>query len=123
MFSNFALITKPVSFVSASFRNINNRCRDSSDFKNLRIPLAVYLSDSYKKERPKIASLLEQNKNKPFSNDLLYNLLCSIIDIESNYFDESESIASPKYKFDFSNVKTNYGKAFVKDDPYNTNPK
>ena len=96
---------------------------DSSDFKNLRIPLAVYLSDSYKKERPKIASLLEQNKNKPFSNDLLYNLLCSIIDIESNYFDESESIASPKYKFDFSNVKTNYGKAFVKDDPYNTNQK
>lgn len=91
---------------------------DSNDFKNLRIPMFAYLSDEYKAINPSLASELEANKHLPFSNDLLYNLICSIFNIESNSFEEDESIASPKYKYNISNVKTNYGKALIKDDPY-----
>lgn len=91
---------------------------DNSDFKNLRIPMFIYLSEDYKKANTDLASTLEDNKHLPFSNDLLYNLICSIFNIESNYFEEDESIASPKYKYNISTVKTNYGKALVKDDPY-----
>lgn len=91
---------------------------DSSDFKNLRIPMFIYLSSKYKAVNSQMASRLEANKHLPFSNDLLYNLLCSIFNIDSNCFEEDESIASPKYKFNISNVKTNFGKALVKDDPY-----
>lgn len=91
---------------------------DSNDFKNLRIPMFIYLSTEYKAFNSDTAYLLENNKHLLFSNDLLYNLLCSIFSIESNNFDESESIASPEYKYNISNVKTNFGKTLVKDDPY-----
>ena len=91
---------------------------DDGDYDNLRIPLFIYLSPNYRSANPSIARELEKNKSKPFSNDLLYNLLCSILNIESDYFDECESIASPKYNYNFSNVKTDFGEKFVKDDPY-----
>lgn len=94
---------------------------DDGDYTNLRIPLFVYLSQDYRSANPIVAGSLDKNKSKPFSNDLLYNLLCSILNIESNYFDERESIASPKYNYDSSNIKTDFGKKLVKDDPYYAN--
>ena len=92
---------------------------DSGDYKNLRIPLFVYFKDGYKKSNTEVYSILEKHKDLPFSNDLLFNMVCSIFNIESDYFKEDESIASPKYKFDITNIKTDYGKKLIKDDPNN----
>lgn len=79
------------------------------------IPLFVYLSPSYQNEHQLVAQTLKNNTQQYFTNDLLYNLVCGVLDVESNHYDESESLASPKYGFDLTNLKTNMGKESVKD--------
>lgn len=97
-----------------------NRSRDPDETKfiGLRIPLFVYLSESYKENNPYITAALSANQNKFFSNDLIYNLVCGILNIKSNHYNEEESLASPKYKFNIENTKAGLGTKSVKDDPY-----
>lgn len=79
------------------------------------IPLFVYLSPSYQNEHQLVAQTLKNNTQQYFTNDLLYNLVCGVLDVESNHYNESESLASPKYRFDLTNLKTNMGKEALKD--------
>lgn len=79
------------------------------------IPLFVYLSPSYQNEHQLVAQTLKNNTQQYFTNDLLYNLVCGVLDVESNHYDESESLASPKYRFNLTNLKTNMGKEALKD--------
>lgn len=79
------------------------------------IPLFVYLSPSYQNEHQLVAQTLKNNTQQYFTNDLLYNLVCGVLDVESNHYNESESLASPKYRFDLTNLKTNMGKESLKD--------
>ena len=79
------------------------------------IPLFVYLSPSYQNEHQLVAQTLKNNTQQYFTNDLLYNLVCGVLDVESNHYDESESLASPKYRFDLTNLKTNMGTESLKD--------
>lgn len=97
-----------------------NRSRDPDETKfiGLRIPLFVYLSDDYKQSNPYTAKTLKYNQNVFFSNDLIYNLVCGILNIKSNHFNEEESLSSIKYKFNIDNTKAGLGQKFVKDDPY-----
>lgn len=97
-----------------------NRSRDPDETKfiGLRIPLFIYLSESYKENNPYITAALSANQNKFFSNDLIYNLVCGILNIKSNHYNEEESLASPKYKFNIENTKAGLGTKSVKDDPY-----
>lgn len=46
----------------------------------------------------------------------MYNLICSIINVESNHFNEKESIASDKYKYDKYTLKAMLGKMTLADD-------
>ena len=78
------------------------------------IPLFVYLSPSYQNEHQLVAQTLKNNTQQYFTNDLLYNLVCGVLDVESNHYDESESLASPNYRFDLTNLKTNMGKESLK---------
>lgn len=66
---------------------------------SLRIPLFTYFSDEYISKNPAIVSTLRQHKEHYWTNDLAYELLCSVLNVESNRFDESNSLASPKFKF------------------------
>lgn len=97
-----------------------NRSRDPDETKfiGLRIPLFIYLSDEYKQNNPEIATILSTNTDKFFSNDLMYNLICGILNIKSNHYNEEESLTSPKYKFTIENTKAGLGTKIVKDDPY-----
>lgn len=97
-----------------------NRSRDPDETKfiGLRIPLFVYLSEKYKQNNPSIAATLNTNENKFFSNDLIYNLVCGILNIKSNHYNEEESLTSKKYKFNIENTKAGLGTKNVKDDPY-----
>lgn len=97
-----------------------NRSRDPDETKfiGLRIPLFVYLSPEYQSQNISETKALIANKNQFFSNDLIYNLVCGILAIESNHFDESESLTSPNYKFNINTIKTGLGTKSVKEDPY-----
>ena len=77
----------------------------------------VYLSDAYKNANPEIAQNLAAHQKAYFSNDLLYNLVCGLFNVQSNHLEESESLTSAKYKFNIDNVKAGLGTKNIKDDP------
>lgn len=68
-------------------------------FCAVRIPFFTYFSDEYIKKNPEVYDTLKANKDKYWTNDLTYELMCSIFNISSNRFKEENSISSKKYKF------------------------
>jgi len=85
-------------------------------FGTVRIPMFAYFSDEYIQKNKEIYQTLSDNQNKYFTNDLSYELMCSIFNIKSNHFDETNSLASPKYKFTREMLTTDLGKMYIKDD-------
>lgn len=76
---------------------------------SVRIPLFTYFSDEYIKKNKHIYDVLVRNQNLYWTNDLTYELLCSILNITSNKFDETNSLASEKFKYKREDLRTNGG--------------
>lgn len=93
-----------------------HRSPNFSGFGDLRIPLFINFSDEYIACHPNRVEALKANKEAYFTNDLIYELMCGIFDIQSNHFDESSSLASRKYKFTREDLLTYEGKARIADD-------
>ena len=85
-------------------------------FATVRIPMFVYLSDEYINKYPYTYSTLQQHKNKFFTNDLVYDFMCGILNIKSNHYDETNSLASKNYKYSREMLKTDLGNKWIKDD-------
>lgn len=85
-------------------------------FATVRIPLFTYLTDEYISTHPKVYSALKANRDKYWSNDLAYELICGILDIKSNHYDESNSLASTQYKYTKDMLLTDLGKLHIIDD-------
>lgn len=76
----------------------------------------LYLSDEYIAKNNQIVQNINNNSNKYFTNDLIYEFICGILNIKSNHYDEANSIASKTYKYTKEMLKTNLGKLWIKDD-------
>lgn len=90
--------------------------RRSPNFEGLasvRIPLVTYFTDEYIEQHKKVYDVLKQHENYYWTNDLAYELLCSVFDIESNHFDETNSLASEKFKYKREDLRTNNGQAKI----------
>lgn len=85
-------------------------------FGMVRIPLWVYLSEEYIANHPHVAEALSENREKYFTNDLAYELICGLLDIQSNHYDETGSVASPKYKYTRDMLMTYDGRIRIVDD-------
>lgn len=85
-------------------------------FASVRIPMFTYFSDEYIEKYPNTYSALKNNETKYFTNDLVYELMCGIFNITSNHYDETNSLASKKYKYTRDMLKTNIGKTLIIDD-------
>lgn len=84
--------------------------RRSPNFEGLasvRIPLFAYFADEYIAEHKMTYATLKQHENYYWTNDLAYELLCSILSIKSNCFDEENSLASEKFRFKREDLRTN----------------
>lgn len=80
----------------------------------LRIPAVVYLSDNYINRCKSIYANLKANSGNYWSNDLLYELMVSLLGVEgAPNFDPKLDIASDKYDLDKNSVLTMYGKKHV----------
>lgn len=103
--------------------NDPNRSRnpDSTKFINLRIPMFIYYSNNYKTNNYQIINNLINNKDKFFSNDLIFDLMCGILNIESNHYNETQSLTSDKYMYTDENLLSGSGLKKAKDDPYISN--
>ncbi|PWM76634.1 MAG: hypothetical protein DBY32_10945 [Phascolarctobacterium sp.] len=85
-------------------------------FATVRIPMFAYFSDKYIKKYPETYSILSNHKNNYFTNDLIYDLMCGILNISSNHYDETNSLTSQNYKYTRETLKTDLGNKWIKDD-------
>ena len=86
-------------------------------FATVRIPLFTYFSDEYIANHPQVYSALKANQDKYWTNDLAYELICGILDIKSNHYDEANSLASTQYKYTRDMLLTDLGRLHIIDDP------
>jgi len=87
-------------------------------FENLRIPFFVYLSEDYQKRFPETAKALASHEKAYFTNDLVYDLICGILQIKSAHYSAQCDISSPLYNFNQSKLRTNLGKTSLEKDNY-----
>lgn len=92
------------------------RSPNFSGFANLRIPLFVYLTDSYKNAHASVYNALKINQQKYWTNDLAYELICGILDVESNHFVKTNSLTSCDYAFTKDTLTSIEGQISIKDD-------
>lgn len=92
------------------------RSPDFQGFGIVRIPLVIYFSDEYIAKNREVYDALRVNKDRYWTNDLAYELMCSVFNIESNHFDKANSLASKEYKYNKDTLLTNSGTISLKDD-------
>lgn len=77
----------------------------------LHVPLVVYLSDSYKKLQPIKAEMFKERQNAYFSNDLIFNLVISMLGIEGVPDSENRlDLLHKEYDINADSLKLMYGK-------------
>ena len=85
-------------------------------YQMLKVPLFVYLSDSYRKNHLNLFESLKTNEHKYFSNDLIFDLMVSRMRIEGvPNFEESLNLSSKKYRLDKASTLTMYGKKHINE--------
>lgn len=89
---------------------------DNVGFKALQIPMFVYVSDEYKNLFGDSVAAFKANRNKYFTNDLMYEVVCSLLQITSNHFNENESLLNSSYKYKRSDLTTELGSKKLIDD-------
>ncbi len=85
-------------------------------FAFLHIPMSIHFTDSYINAHKERFEALKANRDKFFTNDLVYELFCGLIDIESNHFDKENSLAYKEYKYTLDMLLTNSGQTKVSED-------
>ena len=76
-----------------------------------RIPMFVYCSDQFIEQHPDRYEALRINHQRYFTNDLVYELMCGLMDVASNRFDTSNSLAYSTFKYKKEDLLTNEGKS------------
>lgn len=90
--------------------------RRSPNFEGLasvRIPFFTYFADEYIAHHKEVYDTLKMHETFYWTNDLAYELLCSILDVKSNRFDETNSLASEKFKYKREDLRTNCGQTRI----------
>lgn len=89
---------------------------DASGFKFLQVPMFVYVSQEYQKLYGDNVKIYRDNRNKYFTNDMIYEVVCDLLRVKSNFFVEENSILNSKYKFTPETLTTNLGKTKISED-------
>ena len=89
---------------------------DQAGFKSLQIPMFVYVSDEYKALYANEVGEFKAKRNTYFTNDLIYETVCSLLQIKSNHFDEGNSLLNSKYKYTREMLTTALGSRKISED-------
>lgn len=89
---------------------------DMNPFAALRIPMFIYLSPEYRNLYPETTQALTEHQSQYFTNDLTYEMVCGLLNVQSNHYDETQSFASKKYKYTRETLRTNLGKTKLTED-------
>ncbi len=90
----------------------------------LRIPLVVYLSDSYVERNEELYSSLKKHQESYFSNDLIFDLTAKIMGISGlPGMKEQYNLASDAYCLDDKSTLTMYGHMHISEIPEHSDSK
>ncbi len=90
---------------------------DVFSFDMVRIPMFVYLSPEYRERLPDQSRLLRQRHNRYFTNDMLYDTLCGLLNAPSDRYESRQDLTSPDYGFTRENLTTMLGQHSLTEDP------
>lgn len=85
-------------------------------FAQVRIPLAVVVSRDYAGRNPEICGAMKGNAMKPFSNDLLFDLMAGLLNADPDNFEAAHSLASARYAMTPESTLVYLGSLRVADD-------
>lgn len=83
----------------------------------LHIPLFFYLSPEYETAFPNTAKALRNNREKIFTNDLLFDTMCGLIQAPNNDYSPTYDLTSPLYSLNADQALAINGKWIVANDP------
>ena len=70
-----------------------------------KIPLLLYFSDAYKQDNSALYNNFSGNRDKYFTNDLIYETLVSLLNIETPHTSQENSLGSNLYKYEKQDLK------------------
>lgn len=84
----------------------------------VRIPLWAAFSDGFIQLAPEAVQALKENVGKFFTNDMVFDLVCGLLDIQDQpYYEPHNDPASPSYSRTLRDLSTISGKYRIADDP------
>ena len=89
---------------------------DVFSFDMVRIPMFMYLSASYQKNLPERFNTLRQHRQTYFTNDMLYDTVCGIINAPSSRYEAAQDLSSSAYAFNRDNLTTMLGQRKLTED-------
>ena len=96
---------------------------DVFSFDMVRIPMWTYLSPSYQQVMPGHTNALRMHQSRYFTNDMLYDMICGLLNAPSARYDPEQDFASFSYSFHRSNLTTMLGQHPLLEDPNGTEEK
>lgn len=81
----------------------------------MRIPVYFVFSDNYKQKHLDVINTLQINKNKYFTNDMVFDTLFGLMRVESNYLDKRFDLTSSQYEMKLDNMSTSWGRVKLQD--------
>ena len=91
---------------------------DVFSFDMVRIPMFVYLSQEYRNVLPERANILYNHRDRYFTNDMLYDTICGMMNAPSNRYEARQDFSSAEYAFNRENLTTMLGQHSLTEDNY-----
>jgi len=82
---------------------------DIIDYDWLRIPLMIYVAPEYREIYPQTYKSMLANKDKYFTNDLMFDTMLGILQVDSNYYIPQNSLTERTYKWTPDTLRTLVG--------------
>jgi heptose-I-phosphate ethanolaminephosphotransferase len=96
---------------------------DVFSFDMVRIPMWVYISPQYQQMLPEHAAALRQHRDQYFTNDMLYDTICGLLNAPSDRYDPDQDFASDTYAFTRDDLTTMLGQHHLTEDVNSPEPR
>ena len=93
---------------------------DVFSFDMVRIPMWIYLSPTYQSALPGRTATLRSHESRYFTNDMLYDTVCGLLNAPSEHYDPGQDFTSTVYRFNRDNLTTMLGQYPLSADPDGT---
>ena len=94
---------------------------DVFSFDMVRIPMWIYMSPDYQSVLPRRANAMRAHRARYFTNDMLYDTICGLLNAPSERYDPGQDFTSNTYRFTRDTLTTMLGQYPLTTDP-NGNP-